>query len=244
MEQKMTKMFDELKALRSTVNTLNSPVSFSGLGLVSPTPSQPTTTPNSVHPATPVSPMAHPSAYSQPQPMFVQGTSTMPITLNSAYTLPNPPQFFSQGTSTNTPFTSSQTSPLLSPSTKNHHNGHRTLYTQPQPYQEHTFQVSVPPASYNITPDPSQVADTSDQASPRPSRPGKRKKRSPKPSSDEDESSSLSSSTHIPPRKRKNNHDTRCFTIHVRYPFRTTRMYDLTKEPACHATSHSAYDGT
>jgi len=241
MEQKMTKMFDELKTLRSTVNTLNSP---SGLEVVSPTPSHPTTTLNSVHPATPVSPMAHPNAYSQPQPMFVQGTSTMPITSNSTYTLPNPPQFLSQGTSTNTPFTSTQTSPLLSPSLINRHNVRRTSYTQPQPYQEHTFQVSVPPASYNITPDPSQVADTSDQASPRPSRPGKRKKRTPKPSSDEDESSSLSSSTHIPPRKRKNNHDTRCFTIHVRYLFCTTCMYDLTKEPACHATSHSAYDGT
>ena len=239
----MTKMFDELKALRSTVNTLNNPVSSSGLAVVSPTPSQPTTTTNSVHPATPVSPMAHPIAYSQPQPMFVQGTSTMPITINPMYTLPNPPQFFSQGTSTNTPFPSTQTTPLLSPSSKNHYNARRTPYTQPQPYQEHTFQVSVPPASYTITPDPSQVADTSDQASPRPSRPGKRKKRSPKFSSDEDESSSLSSSTHIPPRKRKNNHDTRCFTIHVRHLFCTTR-YDLTKEPACHATSHSPYDGT
>lgn len=222
MEQKIKQMFEEVKALRSTMNTLNNPVSSSEL-VMSPTLSQPASTRDSVHPATPVSPMAHPVAYSQSQPVFVQGSSTTPITINQMRTLPSPPDHFPPGTMYNTQFTATQTSPLLISSVSSHHGVRNAPYTQPQLIQEHTFQVSVPPTIYAITPDPSpQLVDISDQASSQPSRPGKRTKRCPRLSSDDDESSSSFSSANIPPRKRRNNHDTRCYTIHVRRLLRLT----------------------
>jgi hypothetical protein len=78
----------------------------------------------------------------------------------------------------------------------------------------------VPSTCDPLTPGTSPQVESSEQATPASSKPRKRKKkRKPSPSSDDDDgsTSSSSSSAICRPQKRKNNHDTQCYTIHVRY---------------------------
>ena len=182
MEHKMLEMFEEIKALRSTINALNNstPV-VSPFNASSPPTSHLPTTPVSIQPASPSLPALLPP-FSHPQPL------RMPVQESTSNSLP-------------TASASSHSNPIST-----------------QPYQGHTFQIPLVPSSCDpLTPGTSPQVESPEQATSTSPRPKKRKKkRKPSPSSDNDGSTSSSSSyATTRPRKRRSNHDTQCYTIHV-----------------------------
>jgi len=184
MEHKMLEMFEEIKALRSTINALNNNNSASAISS-SNAPSPPTshlpTTPASLQLASPSLPALQPLPHPLPQRMPVRKSP-----INS----------------------------LDAASSSNESNA-----VQSQSCQEHTFQISLVPSTYDVlTPGTSPQVESPEQVTSTSPGPRRRKeKRKPSPSSDNDGSTSSSSSSAAPrrPRKRRNHHDTQCYTMHV-----------------------------
>lgn len=182
MEHRMLEMFEEIKALRSTINALNNNSAVSPSNTSSPPISHLPTTPASLQLASPSLPGLQPLPQPLPQRM---------------------------------PVRKSPSNVLDAASSSNESNA-----VQTQPCQEHTFQVSLVASTYDLlTPGTSPQVESPEQATSTSPGPRKRKeKRKPSPSSDDDGSTSSSSSSAAPrrPRKRRNHHDTQCYTIHVR----------------------------
>jgi hypothetical protein len=220
MEHRVSAMFEEIKALRSTLDALNSSNSASAVvsppNTASPPSSQLPTTPASIQPASPTSPLSQPAlTQSHPQRMLDRE-------------LPN----------------------NCSPASPTNYYRDRSNSVQTQPYQQHSFQVSSVPSNHDLlTPGTSpQLAESSARTYPTSPRPRKRRKeRDFSPSSEGGSSSSSSSSVARRPRKRRNNHDTQCYTIHVRWSELSTESFlytNRTKSIACYATPYPSDDGS
>ena len=152
----------------------------------------PTTRSPAVALASPVSPAAQPQAFLRPA--FLQGSSTNPFP-----TLPNFPSFYHTSPSTSTT-------------------------VEPHSAVQYQNVGEAPPSAQTYTPDPSpqltsvEGAKATNKPPPSASQPAKKKRRRKTDTSDAEASSDSESEVAVYPRKRKNHHDTECYTLHVRDP--------------------------
>lgn len=169
-----------------------------------------------LQPASPVSPVSQHSTY---QPVFVQGSSNGGVNQNTY-----------------------QIDQLVQPQTS------QLNHTSP-PHLKDSPRLDIQLPRQAITPDPSPQLtslETSTPSSSSGSHHKEKRRRKSNRLSDDGSISSSSSSDSSRPRKRSNHHDTRCYTIQVRFllffgiKLRCSVLHPIL--PACHAKSCFSHD--